>query len=93
MIGCEEFIEGLKRQKPADGFGLVFVDPRRSGVEVIQVENPSFAWPLPVEDMDRCRRLLVVSPLIADDLVSELNASPVETMVRWYRFAMWEERG
>ena len=43
-----------------------------------------------IDDMDRCRRLLIISMDIGDDLVARLNAQPIEMMNFWYRFAMWD---
>ena len=85
-----DFLEELKKAPVPDGFGLLFVDRRRRGVDIIQVDGPRFQWGLPIEDMDRCRRLLIISPDIAGQLVDEMQAQPIETMLDWYRFAMWE---
>jgi len=86
-----DFLEELRNVPVPDGFGLLFVDPARAGRDVIQIDNPRFMLPLPVGDMERCRRLLIVSRAIGDLVVSELNAQPIETMNYWYRYAMWDE--
>ncbi len=91
MIGVAEFLQEIKDSPVPDGFGLIFVDGRRSGRDIIQVDNPRFMFPLPIEDQDRLKRLLVVSPEISSALVQEMEAVPVETMANWFRFAMWEE--
>lgn len=90
MMGVGEFLRRINAEPVADGFGLIFVDRRRRGTDIIQVDNPRFAWGLPIEDMERLKRLVIISPDIAGAFVDEMGAQPVETMVDWYRFAMWE---
>ena len=90
MPTVADFLEEIRNAPVPDGFGLIFVDRRRRGKDIIQVDNPRFAWGLPIADMDRLKRLVIISPDIAGAFVDEMGAQPVETMVDWYRFAMWE---
>jgi hypothetical protein len=74
------------------GFGLIFVDEGRSGGNVIQVLNPRFAWPIPLDDAEPPMQLLIISPEIAEGFIAELKAVNVPAMgEQWFRFGIWEE--
>lgn len=91
MTSVVEFLDRIRSLPVPDGFGLIFCDLNREGSDVIQVDNPRFCWPMPLEDMERCRRLVVISPEICDEFVASLSAVPIPHMSMWYRFAMWDE--
>jgi hypothetical protein len=74
------------------GFGLIFVDARRPEENVVQVENPRFAWPLPLDDAEAPMRLLVIGEDLRAQVVADLNAVEIPSLGRdWYRFGIWEK--
>lgn len=72
------------------GFGLIFADQRRKGREIIQIMNPRFVFPVPIEDIERLRVMLIVPGDIAAEVIAECNAVPMPNLPCWYRYAIWE---
>lgn len=89
MVGVEEFLEDLVKTEPV-AIGLVTLNAKGEPGQVLEVENPRFMYPLPVEFDYPVRRLLLADITVIEEVVVDMKAVPIEIMPLWWSFAIYE---
>lgn len=92
MISFDQLMEGIRSAPVPVGFGLLTVNWRSSGTEIIEVTRPRFMYALPIPLEDHPMKLVLVPRDALELAVADLDAQPLgPEMPYWYRFAVWEE--
>jgi hypothetical protein len=90
VVSLEELLPNVKIREPI-GVGLITLNPNAPGPTlVIEVENPRFMHPLPVKFDYPIVRLLSCPFEIIEEVVSQCEAVPIEQMMLWWSYAIYE---
>jgi len=89
-MNCEEFIDSINKTKMPLGYGLIYTDFKRVTGPVVEVQNPAFQHPLPLDDREGPLKLLMVPTDVVQQVVLDLRAIAIPSMPFWFRFPVWK---
>lgn len=91
VVGVEQFLEDLKAKAEPIGVGLITLNPNAPGPTlVVQVENPRFLHPFPVQFDYPIKELLSCPFEILENVVADKKAVPIDEMFFWWSYAIYE---